>query len=1307
MVFKSIHLARQSFSKALGHGYAQSVVAATQSSYASSSTPYTRAKKSGRPQTAQLHTAFQNASNQPSAPIKPARGSAEEVEPRNGDPNLQGYYEALWKRQQTGEDKKWGQYQFPKTIGWKGPSVIGDGKQKARVEAPIAQEASFDRQGLDRAYSTSALDDIKRTEDEVAEVAALAKVDEAIAQVITELKNPPTSTSVSPQRTAGVSADNVFDNAFDQSKRSTASPTTSITDSASPKSLDTATTSVQDGESQAFSDHIRQLREQSAYVDIPHTFRLMVSKGLQPTIGDYNALLAAAVHLPMARHQSAPKVLDIYSDLMRRKVAPDTAFYSTLIEVLSDRALDVVHWGKVLETRRIRFGGVKKRGGFLLASNEAEYEILAQDDAILNAIKIFQISMSSGQSRHYSAQVYQKLITACALNGKVDEMIAVYTHMESHMVKPVGAMFPPMIEAFSKSGDLSSGVDCFNEYKAMAIKDDAGKFAIVERKDNDVYAAVIKAYMLCGKVEGGQRFFAKVLDSYSNVSENRKQKLEAVQDTVVSHALVEHHLSIADYTGALRTAKEQSLTLSARNHAMARICAAAADYDNVDVATKAFENLDLSFEDASVAIASMLALQTRLGNLKAAHEMWALMSNRNEITLEATASFAIGLIRAGQFDEGLMLARQGFARIRSGAPDASSKIEVTEEIDEAFELLGTHIRDSDVLPSAHASMTLLWAMVENGGLVPPVAEQMLTNLGPQDIDNLSWHDMILALQVEAGLVSNANSSAKVTHPARFAHLFDIAIRSGGFLDERTTGLIEKVLGIFAIERPDLANQWQLYQQRLSVDHARAQPGASPHVSVALPSTTPVTDSYDPYAATTDYKGSTVIGEELDNRRNSAGLNEALLRFRNIRRAGRHPRYVIYAKLISAAAKEGRTNLIHDILGMARNDLPFLPQYTVVRHGWSTILDAMVGACLTVGRRSIAEQYHQEMLDMGVTPTANTFGLYITTLKDSTKTFDEASEAVAIYSRAVSEGVVPSSFLYNALIGKLGKARRIDDCLRYFQEMRAAGIRPTSVTYGTVVNALCRVSDDRFAEELFDEMESMPNYKPRPAPYNSLMQYFLTTKRDSQKVLSYYNRMQSKNIEPTMHTYKLLIDTYATLEPVNLAAAEGVLDTIRASGQRPEAVHYASLIHAKGCALHDMEGSRRIFNEVLAKGDIRPQACLYQALFESMVANHCVAQTEGDLQQMSNNGIEMTPYIANTLIHGWAMDNNIAKSKAIYDSVSKEKREPSTYEAMTRAFLTGENREGALATVHEMLSRGYPSAVSSKILELVGHGTARA
>ena len=140
-------------------------------------------------------------------------------------------------------------------------------------------------------------------------------------------------------------------------------------------------------------------------------------------------------------------------------------------------------------------------------------------------------------------------------------------------------------------------------------------------------------------------------------------------------------------------------------------------------------------------------------------------------------------------------------------------------------------------------------------------------------------------------------------------------------------------------------------------------------------------------------------------------------------------------------------------------------------------------------------------------------------------------------------------------------------------------------------------------------------------------------------------------------------------------------------------------------MHDMEGARKVFDQVISKRYVRPQPCLYQALFESMVANHQVPATGNLLKDMANRNVEMTPYIANTLIHGWAAEGNISNAKSVYDGIGIQKREPSTYEAMTRAFLAAEDHQSASGVVQEMLSRGYPSAVSGKVLELVGGGSA--
>ena len=1097
---------------------------------------------------------------------------------KNGS-GLDAYFDAWKKHQADGEpEKEWTQFQFQKRIEWN-PSIQVDQQGRDNVESKAAQQAP---KPVSRAYSDSAVGDIRKGQLDAEEEAALAKIDAAIKKeiksrndqaifeaelsvVAARVPTPPIVAEQSPALSS--------ETAFEETPTSVA---TSISE-ASPAEL----------QSQSYADHLTKLSEGGRYVEIPAVFEAMLVAGIQPTAAAYNALLDAAIHLPVERIQVVPKALDVYSDMLRRKVLPNTATYNTLINLVSSRSLEVSSLKQSLEEKRVRFGGMEEPGKFMFASNEFEFAILAEDDRLDLAMRLFEASITYHKGRSYPPETYHQLISACSEAGRVPDMVRLYEHMEASQIIPLAATFPPMIKGFTQIGDLSSAVECYNEYKELAVAADQGKLTLSDRQDAQIYAAVIKAYIKSDKLEGAMKFYNRIAEEYG-------ANAMSLRDSIINGGFIQGMMERGMLPDALGWA--ESLGSSTKAVAMSKVASLAADKGDKMTAVAAFAQIPLTFSGIATPAMALLALNVRVGDVAAAQRYWQILTNPempvSSSFIEPAAMFAVAMIGSGQVMEGLTQSEEMFSRIRSSAVDTNSHI--NDEIEEGIEFIN-----------------------------------------------------------------------------RF-------MTARGVADPREV----------AVESP-------VYQQSFTPVQYAAAPTYE--------------DTFDPYAASTDFKGSSLIADELERgnggRAKVSRLNEALGRFRNMRRAGRHPRYITYAKLISAAAREERMNLVHDILGMARSDIPLLPQYSIVRYGWVSILDAMVGACLTLGNRTLAAQYHQELLDMGAAPTANTFGLYITTLKDSTKTFDEATEAVKIFHRAKSEGVEPSSFLYNALIGKLGKARRIDDCLFYFAEMRSLGIRPTSVTYGTIVNALCRVSDEKFAEELFEEMESMPNYKARPAPYNSLMQFFLTTKRDKSKVLSYYERMKSKGIQPTNHTYKLLVDTHATLEPVNMDAAEAVLDVIRSTGQKPEAVHYSSLIHAKGCVLHDMEGARAVFDSVMADSSIRPQACLYQALFESMVANHRVAETESVLRDMSARHVDMTPYIANTLIHGWANELNIEKSKAIFASVGREKREPSTYEAMTRAYLAVEDRSSAQGVVQEMLSRGYPSAVSNKILDILGGGNA--
>ncbi|EPS32333.1 hypothetical protein PDE_07293 [Penicillium oxalicum 114-2] len=1255
MVFKPFtHLARQSFTKAFTHGYAQSVVAASQS-YASQSTlnqlALQPAAKFSR--TTQLQNAFSTASSSSGAGAKAGQAAG-----GNGDFGLAAYYAAWQHAQLTGDDTDWRQFQFKRRIGWN----PADGVEEPTEEGIPAPETPH----LSKAAANENVS---------------AQVEEAVAREIQIQEEQAQAEEASVASEVAVTESNVDDIV--------------LSDAISQ-------------ESKIASDRVVQLVTDESFAEIPAAFESILREGLTPTVAAYNALLVAAIRLHPEAADAIHKALDVYSDMLRRRVIPDEDTYQTLVQLLITRAHHTIKAKEVLEQERVRYGGMEEPGKFMLQSSELERDLLAEDHSLAIAVKLFDTATTRHPGLIFPINLYRQLITACARESRVEDMIRVYSHMESHKATPHASIFPVMIDAFARSGDLSSAVECYNEYRNMAVSDDNGIFSIIDRMDGEVYAAVIRAYLSCDKEAGAMHFLDRIQSSFDGVTENREARWAAIESVIVKDALVQHYLNTADYGKALTHAKER-LHDVARDQAISRICIAAADAGDLTTASEAYDRLSTAPDVRQPPAISLLALHVRQGNVSAARSMWIMLNTVGQAIpemVQPTTMYALALLKSGQVEDGLHEARNMFARIRKASANQTTVADtVREQIVESLHLFGRTLTEAATVLSPQASMTLLWAMIENGGLVSPLAEHAVANLGPMGISQLNPTDLTLAIQVQARMLTgNSALLFDVAHPARFAHMLDVVLAASLPLDAYTVRLVDRAVAEVFVSRPDIVLRWRDHVQSLSqaplvVDRHSPVSMADSHMTSA--SVSP--DSFDPYAQGTDFRGSAIIAEELEkgSGRADTHLNDALSRLKTMRRAGRHPRYITYAKLITAAAKVGRMELVHDIHAMARADVPLNPVHNAVKYGWVSILDAMVAACLTLGDRHLAAQYHQELLSLGSAPSANTFGLYITTLKESTKTFDEATEALKIFHRAVAEGVEPTSFLYNALIGKLGKARRIDDCLAYFAEMRANNVRPTSVTYGTIVNALCRVSDERFAEEMFEEMESMPNYKPRPAPYNSMIQYFLNTKRDRSKVLAYYERMQTRKIQPTTHTYKLLIDAYASLEPVDMPAAERVLHDMQTAGVQPDAVHYASLVHAKGCVQHDLPAARKVFDSVLADSRVRLQPCLYQALFEGMVANDQVADTEGVVAGMKQRNIEMTAYIANTLIHGWSSAGHVAKARAIYDGIGLEKREPSTYEAMTRAYIAADDRAAASGIVHEMVSRGYPSAVASKIIDLVG------
>ena len=1267
MPFKPLsHLARISFAKGAIHAYTPGAVVAGQQGLGSLHT-YPVSKLG--PKAAHIQNAFSTASG--SGAGAGAKAGHASTTSTGADGSLTQYFAVFNQAQQTGDDTELKQLQGARRIGWKQSDNKAASKPLTRLDS--LKPADILRQPVRvpsaRSHSDNAIQDGQKVENDFVEAQALAQIDEAIAL---EIKSINESKVVDEAQQSDVSE-----------VRSTHTTDVSDTSKASQSPSTSLSSHISD-EASLRSDDIVELGEQSRYADIPYQFQSMVKDGLVPNVHAYNYIIQSAINLASG-YQPFPRAVEVFNDMTTKGIQPNEETYRILIAFLSSQSLLASQAQEEVQQHELRYG--RGQGSFSFPSIRHKQELHSEDVSILMATKFYNIARREMTGFRLSDAQYAVFLKAYKSSGAASSMVALSKDMHAQQLLSSPENCIAAIDACAQVKDLSTAKMIYQQYRDLAITRNTNDVL-----DNKAYTTLIKAYYSAGEEQEGLRFFERVLASFDGTA-NQSELVQNLTDTFVADGLVEHHLQAGSIHEALESLKAHDLSREAYARAISKILSAAADNNQSEVVKNVLATADLNVLDTESLIA-VTAMHFRAGKIVQARAFWA--QNQRIADVSLATMYGLSVMSTGNIEAALSDVLSMFRQIRLALSDKSA-VQLTGGLDESVLHLGQTLSEGDSLYSSQAAVLLFRMMIENGGLVPFITQAAIARVGPECVQQLSEQDIALALHVQAYMLPQSQVANDVAQGARFSHLLETVLERRIGMDPATIHAVDNALPRLGGLRPDLERRWNAWRRPETVTPQITSPVHSP-TSIREPAAS--AQLFDPYGHTTDHRASRVISELLDSTsgRIESHITEAMSRLKNVRRMGRHLQYSAYAKLIAAAGKAKQSSLMHELLGMAQTDVPFNPSVTAVRNGWVSIYDSMIAACLSVGERQLASKFHDDLLAMGAAPSANTFGIYITTLEG---TFDEATEAVKIFQRAMAEGVTPTVFLFNAVIGKLGKARRIDDCLQYFGQMQNLGIRPSSVTYGTLVNALCRTSEESFAVEMFDEMEAAPNYRPRPAPYNSIIQYFLNTKRDRSKVLQYYGRMRSRDIKPTSHTYKLLIESYATLEPVNLPAAETVLEDMKTNGIRPEAVHHGSLIHAKGCVLSDMAGARAVFDSVLADPTIKPTDNLYQNLLEAMVANHKVADSDAVLADMRQRGINMTPYIANTLIHGWASAHNISKAKSVFDSLGIQKREPSTYEAMTRAFLAAEDHGAANAVVQEMLSKGYPSAVADKVLGLMG------
>ncbi|KAF9970730.1 hypothetical protein BGZ65_010917 [Modicella reniformis] len=237
----------------------------------------------------------------------------------------------------------------------------------------------------------------------------------------------------------------------------------------------------------------------------------------------------------------------------------------------------------------------------------------------------------------------------------------------------------------------------------------------------------------------------------------------------------------------------------------------------------------------------------------------------------------------------------------------------------------------------------------------------------------------------------------------------------------------------------------------------------------------------------------------------------------------------------------------------------------------------------------------------------------------------------------------------------------------------------------------------------------------------MIQFYARQKKDRQAALFYYEDMLQRRLTPTEHTYTLLIEAFACIQPYDLTEANRLIQSLKRGPVRASEAHYGALIHAYGVDHGDVSTAETVFNNMRATG-IVPKGPAYQSLIESFIANNKVARAIAVRDELLRSGQASSAYIENTLIKGYGLEKNIRKAEEIFEAMvdpcgasAKKKaavtrggqrakvmivKEPSTYQSMVTAYLENGLITKAQETLIKMKKQHYPDLVVKPVEDAI-------
>ncbi|KAG6666953.1 hypothetical protein CIPAW_01G066600 [Carya illinoinensis] len=277
----------------------------------------------------------------------------------------------------------------------------------------------------------------------------------------------------------------------------------------------------------------------------------------------------------------------------------------------------------------------------------------------------------------------------------------------------------------------------------------------------------------------------------------------------------------------------------------------------------------------------------------------------------------------------------------------------------------------------------------------------------------------------------------------------------------------------------------------------------------------------------------------------------------------------------------------------------------------------------------------------------------------------------LMTEMIEMDIQPNVVTFGILLNHMCKSWRVDEALEVFEKMKGGSyglfVEPNVITYNTLIDGLCKVGKQEEGLTLMDQMRSENKCMPNTVTYNCLSDGFCKA-GEIERAQDLFDQMNKERVFPDVITLATLVGGMCRHGRINSAVQ--FFNEMRSAGLKGDALTFNILIKAL-CNVNNIDKAMELFEKMKGVTDglsVEPDLITYNTLIDGLCK---VGKQEEGLtlmdQMRSENKCMPDTVTYNCLIDGFCKAGTIERAQGIFDQMNKERVFP---DVITLTTLVG-------------------------------------